>query len=418
MIDNLGNENVFKSPSWRAFSYVTNNHVDFNSLYDDLLKLKDKTDMNAPVLLPDLMKMGSMNVQSKLDKFIIDNCFTSYDVKDEIDLHYRKLHQFDNLSNRKRDIVYNKMQLNPENQIYTTDDLLPDKHAIGNLVYEDTTFIPIEYRDLRTMVDNFDVSLSDEFEYDDDEYDNDDEVEDVVEEQVDKQQPTVTLTLKDKADILKRMDHSSSAYRICLGRYMDEVKALDPQARVPENTKLMSGTDMQLYVFDAKPMPVGKSGVVHDSVLMQVRQRRDVDPTAHYAGAFVTSKDIGSGKPSHWQPVDLTTWNQIADFNDYAPLDSDDLKHARDNHEHLINRNDNLAFAGNIFVDSHAKQPNGRFTYLINPKPDKIKASPYYFDIRYEQLLDRAKRRQTYRDNDLDDSHHDYHFDDARDYEK
>lgn len=381
-------------------SYRDELTVDLSSLYDNVSNIRQSGGFTRPVRLSDFVNNDEIVLKTKLDKFIFDNCLSSEDVRNEIDNQFQTLNVQDNVATRKRDIAYDKMKLNCEDQLYTTNDLLPKTSALGTVKYLDRVYVPVMYPDLSTMIRNYKPDKSETVDYSSEQTMIQKRVA-VASKPEEKDASKTDLTISDKANILRGMDTNSTVYNICIDRYFDEIQKLNPQARVPSSTHLMSGTNMEMYVFDAKPMPVGKSGVRHNSVLIEARQRRDVDPNAKYAGAFVSNKAMSgyrSHRVSHWQPVSLYVWNQILDYNDMPKITKADFHQKQDMGTHLMDKSDSIAFTGNIFVDKSAKQPDGRFTYLINPKSDKVTKSPYYFDVEHERQLDEERRKQREQD--------------------
>lgn len=381
-------------------SYRDELTVDLSSLYDNVSNIRQSGGFTRPVRLSDFVTNDEIVLKTKLDKFIFDNCLSSEDVRNEIDNQYQNLNVQDNVATRKRDIAYDKMKLNCADQLYTTNDLLPTSSSLGTVKYLDRVYVPVMYPDLSTMIRRYEPDKSEVVDYSSEQKMIQKRAA-VASKPEEKDASKTDVTISDKGNILRGMDTNSAVYDICIDRYFDEIKKLNPQARVPSSTHLMSGTNMELYVFDAKPMPVGKSGIRHNSVLIAARQRRDVDPNAKYAGSFVSNKAMGgyhSQRVSHWQPVSLQVWNQMLDYNDIPMISREEFHQKQDGGKHLMRKSDSIAFTGNIFVDKSSKQPDGRFTYLINPKSDKIMKSPYYFDVKYEHKLDEQRRQQRERD--------------------
>lgn len=378
-------------------SYMDGDVLDRDGLLADMNRLRQRGYLNRPILLSDFDNMGNLEVNSKLDHLIFDSLYSPDDVKTAMDERYNQLPNHDNVANRTRDAAYGKTQLNAFDQVYAPSNLVSVSGLLGTINYEGLSFVPVIYDDLNDVIKNFDVkSRPKRHRQSQVQTENNLITKDKMkspEKPVVKADVKASSPLDNKKNLLSKMDKNSVNYHQALIDYFNEVKGLDPQARVPAGTQLMSGKNMEMYVFDAKPMPVHKSGKVYNAVLIKARQRRDVDPQARYAGSFVSNKALMHNRVSHWQPVSLSVWNQMLEDNDKPPITNEELAQKRVNDEHLMNKKDSIAFQGNIFVDKNAKQPNGRFSYLVNPRAQKIKQSPYYFDIKYEQELDAQRKR-------------------------
>lgn len=379
-------------------SYMNGDTLDIDELLNEMSNLRRHGYLNQPILLSDFVNMGNIEVNTKLDHLIFDSLYSKDDVKAAMDARYNELSVHDNVANRTRDAAFGRTGLNPDDQVYAPSNLVSVRNVLGTVDYEDLSFVPVIYADLNDVINNYDVKSRPKrhpHKVVDKTVDNETKVvKDVEPKLQENTDAKVSSPLDDTKKKLSNLDKNSKAYRDALNSYLNGVKALNPQARVPSGSQLMSGTNMEMYVFDAKPMPVHKNGKAYNAVLIKARQRRDVDPTARYAGSFVSSKAMSQNRVSHWQAISLTAWNQMLEDNDKPPVSNEELARKRANDEHLMNKKDSIAFRGNIFVDKNAKQPNGRFSYLVNPRPQKIKKSPYYFDIEHERELDEERKHE------------------------
>lgn len=379
-------------------SYMDGESLDLDGLLADMNRLRQRGYLNRPILLSDFENMGNLEVNSKLDHLIFDSLYSPDDVKTAMDERYNELQVHDNVANRTRDAAYGKTQLNAFDQVYAPSNLVSVQGLLGTVDYQDLSFVPVIYADLNDVIKNFDVKSRPKRHHhlQQDIQTNLDMTSKAMSDQRDVTDVhgKGSSPLISKKDLLARMDKNTPAYQTALADYFRDVKVMNPQSRVPAGTHLMSGTNMEMYVFDAKPMPKHKSGKAYNVVLIKARQRRDVDPKARYAGSFVSNKGLSHNRVSHWQPISLSVWNQMLEDNNKEPITSQELARKREIDGHLMTKQDSIAFQGNIFVDKNAKQPNGRMSYLINPRPQKIKASPYYFDIKHEQELDEQRKHE------------------------
>lgn len=326
---------------------------------------------------------------SHFSNFMDEVTYTSTDVKNAISDAYINSNSSTNVDVKQRDIAYSKLSLTDANQLYVDNKFLPNSIYLGKFDYKNVGVTPFAYSDVDEIVDAYNRGLRRDYDVMKDSVD----IPYVVDNSADIENEVLeSYSLDSQATLLQTMDKSDAKYYDTLSSYFDMVKDEEPQRRVPKNTKYMSGTGLELYVFDAKPMPVTKKGERYDTVLAAFRQRRDVDPDANYAGGFVTNKAVYGNKVSHWQPIPLSSFNHILNVNDESEISKFEFYNKQDNNEKLMNKTDSLAINGNVFIDSNHKQPNGRLTYLVNSKIEKLKPSLYYFDRNYESQLDEERK--------------------------
>lgn len=331
---------------------------------------------------------------SHFSNFMDEVTYTSTDVKNAISDAYINSNSSTNVDVKQRDIAYSKLSLTDANQLYVDNKFLPNSIYLGKFDYKNVGVTPFAYSDVDEIVDAYNRGLRRDYDVMKDSVD----IPYVVDNSADIENEVLeSYSLDSQATLLQTMDKSDATYYDTLSSYFDMVKDEEPQRRVPKNTKYMSGTGLELYVFDAKPMPVTKKGERYDTVLAAFRQRRDVDPDANYAGGFVTNKAVYGNKVSHWQPIPLSSFNHILNVNDESEISKFEFHNKQDNNEKLMNKTDSLAINGNVFIDSNHKQPNGRLTYLVNSKIEKLKPSLYYFDRNYESQLDEERKLERQR---------------------
>lgn len=331
---------------------------------------------------------------SHFSNFMDEVTYTSTDVKNAISDAYINSNSSTNVDVKQRDIAYSKLSLTDANQLYVDNKFLPNSIYLGKFDYKNVGVTPFAYSDVDEIVDAYNRGLRRDYDVMKDSVD----IPYVVDNSADIENEVLeSYSLDSQATLLQTMDKSDAKYYDTLSSYFDMVKDEEPQRRVPKNTKYMSGTGLELYVFDAKPMPVTKKGERYDTVLAAFRQRRDVDPDANYAGGFVTNKAVYGNKVSHWQPIPLSSFNHILNVNDESEISKFEFHNKQDNNEKLMNKTDSLAINGNVFIDSNHKQPNGRLTYLVNSKIEKLKPSLYYFDRNYESQLDEERKLERQR---------------------
>lgn len=331
---------------------------------------------------------------SHFSNFMDEVTYTSTDVKNAISDAYINSNLSTNVDVKQRDIAYSKLSLTDANQLYVDNKFLPNSIYLGKFDYKNVGVTPFAYSDVDEIVDAYNRGLRRDYDVMKDSVD----IPYVVDNSADIENEVLeSYSLDSQATLLQTMDKSDAKYYDTLSSYFDMVKDEEPQRRVPKNTKYMSGTGLELYVFDAKPMPVTKKGERYDTVLAAFRQRRDVDPDANYAGGFVTNKAVYGNKVSHWQPIPLSSFNHILNVNDESEISKFEFHNKQDNNEKLMNKTDSLAINGNVFIDSNHKQPNGRLTYLVNSKIEKLKPSLYYFDRNYESQLDEERKLERQR---------------------
>lgn len=329
--------------------------------------------------------------RSEFSRFMDEVAYTSTDVKDAISDAYTKAQLNTNVDVKERDIAYSKLSLTDVNQLYVDSKFLPNSIYLGCFDYKDISVTPFAYGDVSQIHDAYNRGLRRS-------YDIAKEVNPIsyaVKNVNDLYNDELTSHSLDSQDVqLETMDKHTHEYHKKLEEYFDMAKSNEPQKRIPKNTKYMSGKNLELYMFDAKPMPISKRGHRYDTVLASFRQRRDVDPYANYAGGFVTNKGLNNDKISHWQAIPLRSFNRIMNVNDKPTIDIDTFHQKQEHHEKLMTNHDSIAFRGNIFIDEHNRQPNGRLSYLVNAKPEKIQPSAYYFDRDYENELDEKRRQE------------------------
>lgn len=331
---------------------------------------------------------------SHFSNFMDEVTYTSTDVKNAISDAYINSNSSTNVDVKQRDIAYSKLSLTDANQLYVDNKFLPNSIYLGKFDYKNVGVTPFAYSDVDEIVDAYNRGLRRDYDVMKDSVD----IPYVVDNSADIENEVLeSYSLDSQATLLQTIDKSDAKYYDTLSSYFDMVKDEEPQRRVPKNTKYMSGTGLELYVFDAKPMPVTKKGERYDTVLAAFRQRRDVDPDANYAGGFVTNKAVYGNKVSHWQPIPLSSFNHILNVNDESEISKFEFHNKQDNNEKLMNKTDSLAINGNVFIDSNHKQPNGRLTYLVNSKIEKLKPSLYYFDRNYESQLDEERKLERQR---------------------
>lgn len=331
---------------------------------------------------------------SHFSNFMDEVTYTSTDVKNAISDAYINSNSSTNVDVKQRDIAYSKLSLTDANQLYVDNKFLPNSIYLGKFDYKNVGVTPFAYSDVDEIVDAYNRGLRRDYDVMKDSVD----IPYVVDNSADIENEVLeSYSLDSQATLLQTMDKSDAKYYDTLSSYFDMVKDEEPQRRVPKNTKYMSGMGLELYVFDAKPMPVTKKGERYDTVLAAFRQRRDVDPDANYAGGFVTNKAVYGNKVSHWQPIPLSSFNHILNVNDESEISKFEFHNKQDNNEKLMNKTDSLAINGNVFIDSNHKQPNGRLTYLVNSKIEKLKPSLYYFDRNYESQLDEERKLERQR---------------------
>lgn len=328
---------------------------------------------------------------SEFSQFMDEVSYTSTDVKDAISDAYIKSNSTTNVDVKERDIAYSKLSLTDSNQLYVDSKFLPNSIYLGCFDYKDISVTPFAYGDVSQICDAYNRGLRRNYDVTQDVK----PIPYVVENSNDLDNEELASYSLDSQDVqLETMDKNSVEYREKLDEYFDMVKSDEPQKRIPKNTKYMSGKNLELYMFDAKPMPISKRGNRYDTVLASFRQRRDVDPDANYAGGFVTNKALKNNKVSHWQAISLHSFNHIMDVNDKPTVDVDTFRQKQDRREKLMSKHDSISLQGNIFIDEKNRQPNGRLSYLVNVKPEKIHPSPYYFDRDYEAELDEKRRQE------------------------
>lgn len=331
---------------------------------------------------------------SHFSNFMDEVTYTSTDVKNAISDAYINSNSSTNVDVKQRDIAYSKLSLTDANQLYVDNKFLPNSIYLGKFDYKNVGVTPFAYSDVDEIVDAYNRGLRRDYDVMKDSVD----IPYVVDNSADIENEVLeSYSLDSQATLLQTIDKSDAKYYDTLSSYFDMVKDEEPQRRVPKSTKYMSGTGLELYVFDAKPMPVTKKGERYDTVLAAFRQRRDVDPDANYAGGFVTNKAVYGNKVSHWQPIPLSSFNHILNVNDESEISKFEFHNKQDNNEKLMNKTDSLAINGNVFIDSNHKQPNGRLTYLVNSKIEKLKPSLYYFDRNYESQLDEERKLERQR---------------------
>lgn len=174
------------------------------------------------------------------------------------------------------------------------------------------------------------------------------------------------------------------------------------------NFKSISGKDQDLYVEsvwvnsiqrkDKTGNPkVDAEGNVQkrDIIAATIRKRRDVNPDADYAGAYVSSFKDTRGALSHNQLIQPVTLNAILEANGKDALSAEQLHEFASKDENgkkhpVVSGRDSIAFTGNVFSDKD-KKGNHKF----NPNPDAISAPSEPFDYDVERALNAQAAQET-----------------------
>lgn len=124
-----------------------------------------------------------------------------------------------------------------------------------------------------------------------------------------------------------------------------------------------------------------------DIIAATVRKRRDVNPDADYAGAYVSSFKNSKGALSHNQLIQPATLNAILEANGKDALTAEQLhafagKDENGKKHPVVSGRDAVAFTGNVFSDKDRKG-----NHKFNPNPDAITAPSAPFDYDKEREL-------------------------------
>lgn len=170
-----------------------------------------------------------------------------------------------------------------------------------------------------------------------------------------------------------------------------------------EKKKTIAGTGVEVYLDGAygrqKP-----SGEVFVNVIP--RKRRDVNPDAPYAGAYVRSKEYktsdGKSRTTTNQAVSLEAFNQMREVNDLEPLTKEDVVHSmgtynadgsqRDKATSLVERDAPVVFKTNVFSENE-KGSTGKWSHVINVK-EIHKTDVPGFSFEKEAELQKAKKAE------------------------
>lgn len=177
------------------------------------------------------------------------------------------------------------------------------------------------------------------------------------------------------------------------------------------NFKSISGKNQDLYVESvwvntitskdktgAPKLDADGNAKTRDIIAATVRKRRDVNPDADYAGAYVSSFKNSKGALSHNQLIQPATLNAILEANGKDALSAEDLhafagKDENGKKHPVVSSRDSIAFTGNVFSDSNSKG-----NHKFNPNPETISEPSAPFDYSVERELNAQARQES---NDL-----------------
>lgn len=183
----------------------------------------------------------------------------------------------------------------------------------------------------------------------------------------------------------------------------------EPQTEEKAKRTVMSGTGVELYVDKAFPFIKGEQV----KVSIEPRKRRDVDPNAPFAGAYVRNGTYKVGEPgneqervTHGQLVSVDVFNQIRALNNLEPLSVDDVRNAApqydENGQKVKNgallagkKQEPLVFRANVFTQEKERSRDGAFSYAINPKSIQATGHPdVEFSFENEARLEAEKQAE------------------------
>lgn len=168
--------------------------------------------------------------------------------------------------------------------------------------------------------------------------------------------------------------------------------------------KALAGTGVEIYLDNAFPRKRGKEGELGVNIVP--RKRRDVDPDAPYAGAYIVNASYGpenNRKVTNNQFVKLDVYNKMRDVSGLDPLTQEDLQAVMPQYDEagekikagksLVNRQEPVVFKTNVFSNDKEKGLDGQWSHLINQQVIEPSAKPD-FSFEAEAALGKAKREE------------------------
>lgn len=157
----------------------------------------------------------------------------------------------------------------------------------------------------------------------------------------------------------------------------------------------IAGTNVGVYaesIYVNKAKKLNKDGSEKaPQITLTARKRRDLDPSAPYAGGYISNKEVkGHDKKYHTQLITKDSLNKILKLNGKPEMSDADLIDAANKteggkHHPLITGKDNVAFNTNVFSDRGQK-----WSHLISQKAINAPEKP--FDYSVEQDLNKQAR--------------------------
>lgn len=164
----------------------------------------------------------------------------------------------------------------------------------------------------------------------------------------------------------------------------------------------LSGKGVEVYLEGAYTR-VKANGTLGVNVIP--RKRRDINPDAPYAGSYIRTvayKDTsGNDRVTMNQFVSVDAFNKMREVSNLPPLTETDLRETIATYDDkgnrtkaatsLVSKENPIVFKTNVFSDSNAKDKNGRWSHLINPKVIEP-SSNLAFDVDLEKKLQEIKQ--------------------------
>lgn len=211
-----------------------------------------------------------------------------------------------------------------------------------------------------------------------------------------KKRPT---TWAEKNEILKRLDPNSNLYVAALQKYFKQTAASGVNSKSRKQPWNMAARDQEMRVNQVNAYYDRSNKNYFYGV--QVNIRRDVNPTASYAGAPVSTHMTKRGTVSHTQFITQQAMDRILSVNGKPSYTYQELSHAVSTKTPLATANDGLVFKGNIaskdkratysYKNTSGKTKSSR-NYFFNSNTAKISPSMYFYDNRYEMHLEQEAR--------------------------
>lgn len=167
----------------------------------------------------------------------------------------------------------------------------------------------------------------------------------------------------------------------------------------------LSGKGVEVYLEGAYTR-MKKDGSLGVNVIP--RKRRDVGPDAPFAGSYIrtaayTDRD-GNKRVTTNQLVSVETFNKMRAVNNLKPITENELREALPEEDEngtrtkpatsLISKDEPIVFKTNVFTDDNAKDRNGRWSHLINPKVIEPSDNRQIFSFDQEKRLQELKRAE------------------------